>query len=422
MHPLNIKLDSMGIEKEDIKNLTTMLEKSQVTIFNSSLLDEFENKLSSYLSNEGNIKSVTLPNCTSAIYIALHLLDLQEGDEIIVPNITHASAILAIINLNKYKIIVCDYAKNSYDLDITSLKNLITKKTKAIIVSYLHGYPFNINEVKDFCDLNNLLLIEDTAQGLGVKIGSDMAGTIGAYGCFSFGANKLLKMGEGGALCYTKKSDLNRINKYRHVGEVWKESGLSTVSHNSTYEDILYNGFDYIEKGFNFRCNPLHVALSMRSLENLESIINIRQKKLEIYQEFLSTTKGIRIISDNVASTAPISAWFIIDPKYYNVNNIILKCLELHIPIGRFKYSTINKVKLFRENIINKDEAFPNSTYINQNSLFLPLYENISLDDVRTIAMTVKDILENYNELKYDKSILKKQIEYFNGFFLKYSS
>ncbi len=422
MQPLNIKLDNMGIESEDIENLTTMLEESQVTIFNSNLLNEFEEKLSDYLSSNGRTKSITLPNCTSAIYIALQLLNLQEGDEIIVPNITHASAILAIINLNKCKIKICDYTKNSYNLDIAHLQSLTTKNTKVILVSYLHGYSFNIYEVKKFCKQNNLFLIEDAAQGLGVKMNNDMAGTIGEYGCFSFGANKLLKMGEGGALCYTKNSDLNRINKYRHVGEVWKSSGYSTVSHNSTYEDILYNGFDYVEKGFNFRCNPMHVALSMRSLEKLESIVNIRQEKLELYQEVLSTVKGIRIIDNNLKSTAPISAWFIIDPSYYSINKVILKCLELHIPIGRFKYSTINKVELFRKNIINKDEIFLNSTFINQNSLFLPLYENISLNDVKAIAITVKNILENYNELKYDESILKKQIEYFNGFFLKYSS
>lgn len=75
MQPLNIKLDNMGIESEDIENLTTMLEESQVTIFNSNLLNEFEEKLSDYLSSNGRTKSITLPNCTSAIYIALQLLN-----------------------------------------------------------------------------------------------------------------------------------------------------------------------------------------------------------------------------------------------------------------------------------------------------------------------------------------------------------
>lgn len=419
MHKLNIKVDSINVTKEDIENMTEVLVNSDVTIFNSKVLNKFESLLSNFLSTGQAVRNVTMPNCTSAIFVALQLIDLQENDEVIVPNLTHASAILPIIHIYNCKIKVCDFQANSYDWDLNHLKSLITSKTKGLIVSYLHGFPFNLDEIKQLCEQNNIKVIEDSAQGLGVKIKEKFAGTIGDYGCFSFGANKLLRTGEGGALIYKDEKEFDIINQYRHVGEIWKQSGLSTVSNNLTYRDILEPGFDYIRKGFNFRFNPINIALGIRSLKSLNQIIEARRDKLSLYQEILKDVPGIRLINNAIHQTAPISAWFLIDPNLYQVNKILMKAIEIGIPIGKFKYPTVMQTQGFKEYIVNTDDDLVHSNYVKENSIFLPLYENVSIEDVKAIGKNIKEILDNFDEIIVNEKLLNEKIKYFNGFFLK---
>ncbi|TDP26850.1 aminotransferase class V-fold PLP-dependent enzyme [Halanaerobium congolense] len=419
MQKLDVKLDSMNITNEDIDNVLKVLNSSEMSIFNSKLLKDFEQKFKSFLSDEGIVKTVALPNCTSAIFIALQLLNLEEDDEIIVPNLTHSSSIHPIIYNNQYKIKVCKYKRDSYDLDIGHLESLITENTKAIMVCYLHGFSFNIKEIKKVCQEYGISLIEDVAQGLGIKVDGKMAGTIGDYGCFSFGENKLLRMGEGGAISYKKRKDKNSINKYRHVGEVWEDSGLSTVSNNSTYEDILKNGIDYEGKGFNFRISPLNIAVGMRQLKELNSKIEARKHKLQIYQKILGEQRGIKLINNQIEQSSPISAWLIVNPNYYDVDKLILKSVELGMPIGKFKYPTVTEMTSFKDYIINSDDKFKNSTYLKTNSIFLPLYENLSKKDVVSISELFKEILINYKNIKINKKLKKRPIEYFDGFFIR---
>ncbi|MGL5965261.1 MAG: aminotransferase class I/II-fold pyridoxal phosphate-dependent enzyme, partial [Fusobacteriaceae bacterium] len=208
MKKLNILNDSVKFEEEDFRNIKEVLEKSQLSIFNSEVILEFETMFLQFLSENRDENRVTsLPNCTSAIFIALQLLNLKVGDEIIVPNLTHSSSIYPILYSYGVKIKVCDFSKTSYELDIEHLKRLISEKTKAVVLCYLHGYPTNTDEVLKICKDKNIKLIEDSAQGLGVKIDKEKAGNIGDYSCFSFGENKLLRMGEGGALRYNEVKD-----------------------------------------------------------------------------------------------------------------------------------------------------------------------------------------------------------------------
>lgn len=419
MRKLDIKSDSMDINQKDIENVMSVIESKQLNIFNSEVISQFESKFERILSKKEEVQTVMLPNCTSAIFIALQLLNLKEGDEIIVPNLTHSSSIYPIIYNNRCKIRVCNFKKESYDLDVDHLKTLINKNTKAVMVCYLHGFSFNISEIKEICDSFKIKLIEDAAQGLGVKNNQKLAGTIGDYGCFSFGINKLLRMGEGGALSYKNKDERDLINSYRHVGEIWKKSGLSTVSNNTTYEGILRDGIDYRGEGFNFRCNPLNVALGLSSLDNLENIIEQRKNKLRIYQQSFKDILGIKLINNDIYQSAPITAWFLLNPDYYKIDNIILKCVEVGIPVGKFKYPTVTNIEAFKDYILNINEEFNNSENIRDNSLILPLYENLSVDNIHSICEALLYILDSNESINIDKSILHREIEGFDGYFIR---
>lgn len=414
------KTDFMKVSFKDRITVYKALKKGNTNIFAPSLLKDFEEKLANKIKAK---YSCILPNCTSSIFVAINCLKLKAGDEIIIPNLTHSSSIYPLI-LSGLKIVTYDFEPNSYDADLTKLEKLITKKTKAIMVCYLHGYPNNVNKIKALCNKNKISLIEDAAQGFGVKINQKFAGTIGNLGCYSFGESKLLRIGEGGALVYNKNYQ-NEINKIRHVGEIWKSNKQNTIDNLPTYHDLVDIGLDYDGIGFNFRVMPFSFAYANNRLKDIDRVINTRQLKLKIYYDIIKKIKTIKFVGNikyGIQNTAPFSAWIVLDSKY-KIDKIVSACLKKGIPIGKFKYDVVSNMKYFEKHLVNKNNDYQNSIDLKNNSLFLPIYENLSNKDIFNIANTFVDIIDKYNENNedplFDTSILKENIKYFNGFFIK---
>lgn len=415
------KVDYMKISLKDRIAVYKALKKGNTNIFAPSLLDDFEKSFSNKLNTS---YTCVLPNCTSAIFVAINALKLKSGDKIILPNLTHSSSLYPLI-INNIKFATYDFEKESYNADLSHLESLITKNTKAIMVCYLHGYPINVNEISKLCRKHKIALIEDTAQGFGIKINGKYAGTIGDFGCFSFGESKMLRVGEGGAIISNDENYANEINKIRHVGEIWKCNGENTVKVLPTYYDLISTGLDYNGRAFNLRVVPFTFAYAKNRLNSIDNIIASRQKKLKIYYDILSNLKNIKFIKNisyGISNTAPFSAWLILDKKY-DIEKIISACFSKGIPIGKFKYDVVSEMEYFKEYSENKQYNYKNSKLIKERSIFLPIYENLSFKDIKKIANQFVEIIELYekdskNEI-FDTNVLKTNIKYFNGFFIR---
>ena len=170
---------------------------------------------------------------------------------------------------------------------------------------------------------------------------------------------------------------------------------------------------------------PFTFAYAKNRLKNIDKVILSRQTKLKIYYDILNKIKGIKFIKNisyGISNTAPFSAWLILDKKY-NIEKIISACFYQGIPIGKFKYDVVSEMEYFKEYSLNKDYHYKNSKQIKEQSLFLPIYENLSYKDIKKIANQFVEILELYekdpkNEM-FNIDILKTNIRYFNGFFIK---
>ena len=420
MEKINVNYDYMIFSEEEKKSAIECLSNSDTSIFVSSVIPKFEKKLSEYL----NVNySMALPNCTLSIYATLQALGIQVNDEVIVPNLTHASSIYPIL-MSGGKIKVCDFEENSYNWNIEHLKKLITAKTKFVLACYLYGMPLNIKEIAKVCKENNIILIEDVAQAFGTKIENQFAGTFGEVGCFSFNDTKMLRIGEGGAIVTNNKEIFDSIENFRHVGEVFKSNLKSSVSANTTYRDLLFNGLSNMGRGLNLRPSPLTFSTGLKRLDAINDYIKQRQEKLNLYIKKLSNIKGLKIISncnyDNVGDYAPIACWIVLDNKIFNRNKIILGCINIGIPTGSFNYNTILKNDYFNSFIINEKDLLNNSQYIRDNSIFLPLYETLSLEDINKICDAFTYVIESYfteNNI-FDEKVYDEEIDYFDGFYL----
>ena len=420
MERINVKCDYMIYSDEEKKSALECLENSDSSIFVGNTVSNFEQKLSKYL----NVPyAIALPNCTLSIYTALQVLGIKYGDEVIVPNLTHASSIYPIL-MSGGKIKVFDFEPNSYYYNLENIKKLITHNTKFFLACYLYGMPLNIEEVKKICDENNILLIEDVAQAFGTKINGKYAGTFGKIGCYSFNDTKMLRIGEGGAIVTSDKDICEKVEHFRHVGEVYNSTKQSSVNSNTTYRDLLFNGLSNVDKGLNLRPSPITFSTGLKRIDHIDDYISARRNKLKIYFDQLSNLKGVNFIKNfdinKVEEYGPIALWIILDNKYYDRNRVILGAMNMGIPVGAFNYNTILKNDYFNNFITNKGDELINSQYVRDNSIFLPLYETLSLDDVDKISKAFAYVINNYGtdvEI-FDERGYDEEINYFDGFYL----
>jgi perosamine synthetase len=405
-----MKNDSMSLNREEISDIIQAIKNENFTIFTDSCSKAFSNELKSAINKQ---ELTLLPNCTTAISIALMLSKIEKGSVVLVPNLTHPSVIYAIISLG-FNIAVYDFKVGSYDIDPESI--IMPKNTRVMIICYLQGYPINITEVRRFCVKNKLILIEDVAQGLGVQMEGKNAGSFGNYSCFSFGSNKILRLGEGGAISH-KTSEVNMIKKIIHVGEMWKSTQSTSVSNNISYENFIKHGMDYSGSAFNYRTLPYTFAYAYRRFKNIDKEIKERQKKLDLYSKLIKL-KGVSLIENisyGIQQSAPLSAWLILDSKY-DINKIILYLISKSIPVGHFKYDNINNIPYFKKYLRNSAEC-KNSKNIQQRSLLLPLFKGISQKDIKIIVKEFSFAINNCQNLP--STFPKENINYFDGLFFK---
>lgn len=420
MERINVNCDYMIYSDEEKKSALECLENSDSSIFVGNTVSNFEQKLSKYL----NVPyAIALPNCTLSIYTALQVLGIENGDEVIVPNLTHASSIYPIL-MSGGKIKVFDFEPNSYYYDLENIKKLITPKTKFFLACYLYGMPLNIEEVKKICDENNITLIEDVAQAFGTKVNGKYAGTFGKIGCYSFNDTKMLRIGEGGAIATSDKDIYEKVEHFRHVGEVFNSTKQSSVSSNTTYRDLLFNGLSNMGRGLNLRPSPITFSTGLKRIDHIDDYISERRKKMKIYFDQLSNLEGVHFIKNfdinKVEEYGPIASWILLDNKYYDRNRVILGAMNMGIPVGSFNYNTISKNDYFNNFITNKGDNLINSQYVRDNSIFLPLYETLSLDDVDKISKAFAYVIDNYGKdiEIFDERGYDEEIDYFDGFYL----
>ena len=179
----------------------------------------YTKKAQSFLEQQLDLSGKVLltTSCTHALEIAAILLDLQPGDEVIVPSYTFVSSALAFY-MHGAKIIFSDIKEDTLNIDETKLRYLVTDKTRAIVVVHYAGVACEMDEILQVALENNIVIIEDNAHGLYGKYKNKMLGSIGHLATLSFHETKNLSCGEGGALIINDHKFYERAEIIREKG------------------------------------------------------------------------------------------------------------------------------------------------------------------------------------------------------------
>lgn len=222
-------------------------------------------------------------NGTVALQIALAVLDIQEGDEIIVPSFTYIASVSPIRQLGAIPIFI-DVDKNTWSIQAHEVARAITPKTKAIMVPHLYGNAVAMDDIMMLAKKHHLYVIEDCAESFGTLYNHQHTGTFGDISCFSFFGNKTITTGEGGMVATMNPELAQRVEKYCTQGlsagrEYWHDS-----------------------LGFNYRMTNIAAAIGLAQMERADELLTAKIELATAYQKALAhtpliwqqTTPGVR--------------------------------------------------------------------------------------------------------------------------------
>ena len=193
------------VNKKDIQYLNKAVNSQWIA--KGEYVQNFEKKLKKFLKI--NYLGVTSSG-SAAINLAYLILELKPGDEIVVPGFGFLAAANVAQTLG-LKVIFADVDPNTFCVNVDTIKKVLSKKTKLILIIHTYGNMCDMNKIVSLAKRKKIYLMEDAAQALGSKYNGKHAGTIGDIGVFSFTSTKTLTTGEGGAICVKKKSLYDKL-------------------------------------------------------------------------------------------------------------------------------------------------------------------------------------------------------------------
>lgn len=349
---------SPKINHSELTNVLDCLKSNWISS-RGKYLQLFENEFSKFIQLKF---SASVSSCTSGLFLAIKALNLKKGSEVIVPNVTFVSPINMIL-ANNLKPVLCDVNNTNYTICTKHLKNLISKKTSAIICVHTYGYACDIKKVKKLISGKNIKLIEDCAESVGTKF-EDRYSNNSDVSVYSFFGNKTITTGEGGMVLSKNKKLIDDIKLLRDHGMTKKKYWHDRI-------------------GYNFRMTNIQAAIGYAQTKKIKSIIKKKNKIFEWYKIELKKFKNIRFF-ENFKNT--ISSNWLVTFIFENITEIkrdkIIHELSKEGIECRPMFYPASKMEIYK-NFKDKKKKY------NVNSLkgiSLPSSPNISKEDVRNIC------------------------------------
>ncbi|MEV8475814.1 DegT/DnrJ/EryC1/StrS family aminotransferase [Streptomyces sp. NPDC051173] len=320
---------------------------------------------------------IFLNSATSGTFLALELLGLTEGDEIVMPSLSFVSGPNATLSRGA-RPVFCEVDPHSLNPTVRDVERVVTSRTKAVLVLHYGGYPGDIEDLGDFCETRGIALVEDAACSVASTVGGRAVGTFGDMGVWSFDAMKIMVTGDGGML-YVHDLDLaRRARRLVYHGLAQPGDGFSAPAwQNWTFEQW--------EIGYRLVGNDLTAAIGSVQLDRLPGFISRRAELVRLYDGELSGADGVRLpppLPDGHRSSYYLY-WIQVDRA---IRDEVARALySAGIQTG-FRYGPLHTVPAY-----GPVPRLPVSERAAKETLCLPLHPGLTDDDVHTVAGRLRE-------------------------------
>lgn len=345
------RYNSIGIE--EIEAAKSVVESGVLSQFlgcwdddfyGGTKVQQFERECEAYF----NVKhAITVNSWTSGLVAAVGAIGIEPGDEIIVTPWTMCASATAILHWNAIPIFA-DIESETFCLDLASVEDNITSKTKAIMSVDIFGHSADMDGLTSLAQKYNLKIISDTAQAPGAFYHGKYAGTLADIGGYSLNYHKHIHTGEGGIIVTNDDELADRMRLIRnHAEAVVEDKGVTSLN------NMI---------GHNFRLGEIECAIGIEQLKKLKELVTTRQRAAERLAEGLKDLTGLRlpIINDDCTHVYYVFPLIVNVDKLGVSRDLIIRALEAEGVSGLTSgYANLHLLPMYQKKIAYGSHGFP---------------------------------------------------------------
>jgi dTDP-4-amino-4,6-dideoxygalactose transaminase len=364
------------ILEEDIAVVAESLRANLITT--GPLVDSFEEVLSKYVS----CPTFVVNSGTAALHAAYYGIGIGPGDEVITPPNTFV-ATQATAALLGAKIVFADISLETGLIDLESISDAITKKTKAIVLVDYAGQPCDVKAVREIIGNRDIKIVQDAAHSLGSRINGDRVGSQADVTTFSFFATKNITTGEGGAVATPDKRIFQRAKEFSRQGLVRDPSRFIDTPQGTWHQEVH-------EFGLNYRLTDFQCALGIAQLEKIDVFKAKRKKMVLKYREILGTMSRVGLLRE---SESRDTMWHLF-PIFVENRNKILNRLRDQGILAQVNYVPAYFHPVFA-NLGYQRGICPNSEVFYSQEISLPMHTSLDESAVEVICDALRKIMQD---------------------------
>lgn len=365
-----IKLIEPVVGEEEIRNVSKVLCSGWLT--EGQQTKEFEERVKNYV----DVKyAIATTSCTTAFELALRVLDIGPGDEVIVPDFTHP-ATADMVRWIGAKPVLVDVNLFSYNVDPDEIEKAITKKTRCITPVSWGGNPVNMKPLNELKEKYDLFIVEDAACSLGAECNGKKTGTMADITCFSFHPRKTITTGEGGMAVTDNSVYAERLESLKNFGMQTKNGETK-----------------FVRCGTNYKLSDILGAVGVEQMKKIDPIINRRIELANYYNKLLSEVDSIRVPEKRENTKHVYQSYAAYIEKEGVRDKIIQDLRKKNIETQIGTYALHLQPSFERAKKIGKLER---AERLYKNLLTLPMCHSMTENDQKYVISELEKLLRKY--------------------------
>ena len=325
--------------------------------------------------------SIAVTNCTAALHLALKIMGVSPGDEVIVPSLTFVATVNAVLYVGATPVFADIHGTGDFSIDPVDIENKITSKTKAIVVMHYGGFSCDMDRIMRIAEKHRVYVVEDAAHAPNSRYKKKKLGAIGDMGCFSFYSNKNISCAEGGLLVTNNRDFAERAR-------ILRSHGMTTVAYDRAKGHATT--YDVIEMGYNFRMDDIRAAMLLEQIKKLDEDTRARKVLREKYIEALDGVPGLIIpYLEHVELSSNYVFPVVIEDGGASRRDSIRDRLKERGIETSIHYPPVHKFSVYEPYAVE----LPNTEFVADHEITLPLYKALGIDEISYISNQIRSSL-----------------------------
>ncbi len=364
-----IRLNIPYTDERELEEVAKVLETGYLT--QGPKTAEFEHKVASHI---GCKHAFAMSSCTTALHLALVVLDIKPGDEVLVADFTFPATANVVVQIGATPVLV-DIDLDTFTMNVDDLRRKITPQTRAIIPVDAFGCSADFDRVNEVAAEHGLPVIEDAATAIGAKYYDRFCGNLTTLGCFSFHPRKVITTGEGGMITTNDDALADKIRLLRSHGGV-----------------RVGPWYQYEAAGFNYRLSDVQGAIGVAQMEKLPMLIARKRQLADQLSAEIQDIPGVRTPCEPKWAGHIYQSYVILLEESLDRNRIVedMRAGGVETTLGTY---ALHDQPFFQRAYGYQAGQLSNSHAAFTRSMTLPLYPQMSEADLNTVATALHEVV-----------------------------